>query len=126
MDVQEKDHSVAIAELRTRRSAEAVAIVKLDALVSRHDDIIKVLTESLATKDDIADLRNDLRERLDRDELLDERLDHQRQRMKELEEAQKEKSAAREHSFNRRMSWAMAAMFLWECVLTWIGTHHGK
>lgn len=120
------DYDMAIAELRKRESAEAIAIVKLDERVSKHDDIIKVLTESLATKDDIADLRNDLRERLDRDELLDERLDHQRQRMKELEEAQKEKSAAKEHSFNRNMSWAMLAMFLWECILTWIGTHHGK
>jgi len=117
---------MAIAELRTRQSAEAIAIVKLDERVSKHDEIIKVLTESLATKDDIADLRSDIRERLDRDELLDERLDHQRQRIAELEAERKEKKSADEHSFNRRMSWAMLAMFLWECVLTWVGMHHGK
>jgi len=120
------DYDMAIAELRTRQSAEAIAIVKLDERVSKHDEIIKVLTESLATKDDIADLRNDIRERLDRDELLDERLDHQRQRIAELEAESKEKSAQKEHSFHRKMSWAMLAMFLWECILTWVGMHHGK
>lgn len=124
---------MAIAELKTRKDATAVAILKLDERVTQHDEIIGVLTESLATKEDIAALRNDLRERLDRDELLDERMALQSQRLDDIRSDQAdirsdqaEKNAARETRFNRRMSWAMVGLFIGELILGWFGLHHGK
>lgn len=120
------DYDMAIAELKTRKDATAVAILKLDERVTQHDEIIGVLTESLATKEDIAALRNDIRERLDRDELLDERMALQSQRLDDIRSDQAEKNAARETRFNRRMSWAMVGLFIGELILGWFGLHHGK
>ena len=56
---------MAIAELRARQDAADDAIEKLDARVTRHDEIIASLREAVAkvaTKDDIADLRKDINE----------------------------------------------------------------
>lgn len=120
------DYEMAIAELKTRKDAASIAILKLDERVTQHDELIGVLTESLATKEDIAALRSDLRERLDRDELLEERMALQSQRIDDLRLDRAEEDAARETRFNRRMSWAMVALFLGELVLGWLGLHHGK
>lgn len=52
-----------IAELRARQNATDEAIEKLDARVTRHDEIIGSLREAVAkvaTKDDIAELRKDI------------------------------------------------------------------
>lgn len=52
-----------IAELRARQDATDDAIEKLDARVTRHDEIIGSLREAVAkvaTKDDIAELRKDI------------------------------------------------------------------
>ena len=62
------DYEMAIAELKTRKDAASIAILRLDERVTQHDEIIGVLVDSLATKDDIAALRGDLRERLDREQ----------------------------------------------------------
>lgn len=110
---------MAIAELKTRKDAASIAILKLDERVTQHDEIIGVLTESLATKEDIADLRADLRERLDRDGLLDERIAMYRQQVDDMR-------AGHETRFNRRMSWAMVALFVGELILGWFGLNHGK
>lgn len=117
---------MAIAELKTRKDAASIAILKLDERVTQHDEIISVLTESLATKDDIAGLRADLKERLDRDELLDERIAMYRQQVDDMRADRAEESATRETRFNRRMSWAMVALFLGELILGWFGLRHGK
>jgi len=117
---------MAIAELKTRKDAASVAILKLDERVTQHDEIIGVLVDSLATKDDIKGLRDDLRERLDRDELLEERMAIQSQRIDDLRSDRAEEDAARETRFNRRMSWAMVALFVGELILGWLGLHHGK
>lgn len=116
---------MAIDELKRRADATDVAIVKLDERVTRHDEIIAVLCESLATKEDIASLRADLRERFDRDEFLHERLDHYGKRVGELETEKSENQAAGEHRFNRRMSWAVLVLFVGEVVLGWLGLRHG-
>lgn len=110
---------MAIAELKTRQDAASIAILKLDERVTQHDEIIGVLTESLATKEDIAALRGDLRERLERDDLLDERIAMYRQQVDEIR-------TGHETRFNRRMSWVMVALFIGELVLGWLGLHHGK
>lgn len=113
------DYDMAIAELKKRADATDSAIERLDERVTKHDEIIAALCESLATKEDIAALRGDLRERLDRDELLDERIAMYRQQVDEMR-------SSHETRFNRRMSWAMVALFLGELVLGWLGLHHGK
>lgn len=120
------NYDMAIAELKNRADATDKAIVCLDERVSEHDQIIATLCESLATKEDIAGLRSDLRERLERDELLDERIAMYRQQVDDMRSDQAEKKAARETHFNRRMSWAMVALFLGELILGWMGLHHGK
>lgn len=121
---------MAIAELKTRQSAEAIAIVKLDERVSRHDEIIEFLANSVATREDFAGLRSDLRER---DEIAAERMDYYRERLLEMERKHAEDLAnrasqvtANEGKFNRRMTWAMTIMFLGELILGWMGLHHGK
>lgn len=56
---------MAIAELRTRIEGHDDALEKLDARVTRHDEIIASLREAVAkvaTKDDIAELRKDINE----------------------------------------------------------------
>jgi hypothetical protein len=108
------DYDMAIAELKTRRDAASIAIVKLDEKVAQHDDIIGVLVDSLATKEDIAGLRSDLRERLDRDDLIDEKLAHYQDRLKQVESVDKEERAAAEHRHQRRMNWAVVVLFVVE------------
>ncbi|WP_157639439.1 hypothetical protein [Burkholderia ubonensis] len=54
---------MAIAELRARQDATDDAVERLDARVTRHDEIIAGLREAVAkvaTKDDIAELRKDI------------------------------------------------------------------
>ena len=117
---------MAIAELKKRADATESAIERLDERVTKHDEIIAALCESLATKEDVAALRGDLRERLDRDELLDERIAMYRQQVDDMRADRAEESATRETRFNRRMSWAMVALFIGELILGWLGLHHGK
>lgn len=121
----DKKHESAIAELRAGLQEQRELIARHDQHIKRLDDFMGELRESLATKEDIAGLRADLRERLDRDELLDERLDHYRQRIVDLESEKAERANEHESRFNRRMSWAMVALFLGELVLGWMGLRHG-
>jgi hypothetical protein len=115
------DYDMAIAELKTRRDAASIAIVKLDERVTKHDEIIEVLIDSLATKDDIGGLRSDLRER---DELAAERMDYYRERIVAIEERHAAELANRaaqatasDGRFNRRMSWGMLLLFVIDVVL---------
>lgn len=124
---------MAIAELKTRKDAASIAILKLDERVTQHDEIIGVLTESLATKEDIAGLRADLRERLDRDSLFDERLDHYRDRIKILEVEDEERKTDKKHAESMRVSWLTVVLVAGEFVLGaavawlgWLGLHNGK
>lgn len=57
------DHTMIIAELKTRADATDEAIAKLDQRVTRHDEIIGALREAVAnvaTKEDVAALRDDI------------------------------------------------------------------
>lgn len=57
------DQNMMIAELRARADATDDAIEKLDARVTRHDEIIASLREAVAkvaTKEDVAGLRDDI------------------------------------------------------------------
>jgi chromosome segregation ATPase len=119
-------HEAAIAELRAGQKELRDLGSRHDAHIKLLDDMMVELRETLATKEDIAGLRSDLRERLDRDELLDERIDHYRQRIVDLEVERAEKAAARDSRFNRGMSWAMIALFVGEILLGWLGLRHGK
>lgn len=124
---------MAIAELKKRADATDMAIERLDGRVTKHDEIIAALCESLATKEDIAALRGDLRERLDRDELFDERLDHYRDRIKVLEGDDDERKTDKKHAESMRVSWVTVVLVAGEFVLGaavawlgWLGLHHGK
>jgi len=128
---------MAITELRSRQAAAEVAIVNLNERVTKHDEIIEFLatsveflTNSVATREDFAGLRGDLRER---DEIAAERMDYYRDRLLEMERKHADDLASRasqatsnEGKFNRRMTWAMTIMFLGELILGWMGLHHGK
>jgi chromosome segregation ATPase len=118
-------HMAEIAELRKRVDVHQEIITRHDTHIARLDELMTELRESLATKEDIAGLRSDLRERLDRDELLDERLDHYRQRIVDLEAQRAASVSAKENRFNRRMSWAMVALFVGELILGWMGMRRG-
>jgi hypothetical protein len=124
------DYDMAIAELKSRQAATDAAVAKLDERVTKHDEIIEFLMGSVATKEDFAGLRGDLRER---DEIAAERMDYYRDRLLEMEKKhaadlanRAEQTTANEGKFNRRMSWAMVIMFVGELVLGWLGLHHGK
>lgn len=57
------DQAMAIAELRARQDATDDAIEKLDARMTRQDEIIAGLREAVAkvaTKEDVAALRDDI------------------------------------------------------------------
>lgn len=121
----DKEHAAAIEELRRNVQQHDDVIKRHDTHIRRLDEFMSELRETLATKEDISGLRSDLRERLDRDELLDERLDHYRQRIVDLEAQRAERTAYSETKFNRRMSWVMIALFVGEIVIGWMGLRHG-
>lgn len=105
---------MAIAELKTRKDPVAIAIVTIDQRVTKTEEIIEFLTDSIPTKEDFAGLRSDLRER---DEIAAERMDHYRERIVTLEERHAAQSTANEGRFNRRMSWGMLFLFVIDVVL---------
>lgn len=124
----DQEHAVAIADLQRRVSEHDETLARHDQHIKRLDDFMVELRESLATKDDIQALRSDLRDRMDRSELFDERLDHYRQRIVDLEAEHIAESHASESEFARNMNWAVVGLFAIEVVVgalqLWIMTHH--
>jgi vacuolar-type H+-ATPase subunit I/STV1 len=104
----------AIEELRRNVRDHQEILGRHDRHISQLDTFMAELRDTLATKEDIAGLRADLRERLERDEFMVERLDHYKTRLDEVETEKAEVKTARETKFNRRMSWAMVVLFLME------------
>lgn len=107
---------MAIAELKRRADTTDTALARLDERVTQHDAIIAALTESIATKDDIAGLREDLRAR----EALHERLDTYRDRLADMEREDQERDDNKKHaegmSINRLVVW----LFVGELVIAGI------
>lgn len=110
-------HEAAIAELRAGLTEQRAIISRHDEHIGRLDEFMSELRESIATKDDIAGLRADLHERLARDELLDERLDHYRDRIKVLEGDDDEREAEKKHAQGMTINWLMVALFVGEIAL---------
>lgn len=105
----DKRHEQAIEELRD-------AIERHEKHLERLDECMEEMRSTLATREDIRDLRADLRDRFD----------HYRVRMDAIEGQHDDHAAQRESRFNRRMSWAMVALFVGELVLGWLGLRgHG-
>lgn len=101
-------------EMRDLRASTDKGIRGLDKTISE----IRGALGELATKDDIDGLRDDLRERLDRDELLDEKIALVRGQVDEIR-------TAKENRFNRRMSWGMLFLFVVDVVLVALTVKHG-
>lgn len=121
----DKRLEAAIEEMRRQRNHDSERLDRAEENISKLNAFMSELRESIATKEDIAGLRSDLRARLDRDEFLNERLDHYGQRVVDLETERAEHIASKETKFNRRMSWAMVALFIGELVLGWLGYARG-
>ncbi|MGF6643107.1 hypothetical protein [Paraburkholderia sp. GAS82] len=117
LHLADQKHAAAIEELRRQMHRQGEMIETHDIHIRRLDEFTAELRESLATKDDIQGLRADIRERLDRDQLLDERLDHYRQRIVDLETEREQKASARESRFSRNMNWAVLALFAVEVIV---------
>lgn len=125
LQANDREQARQIEELRESIRAHQDILGRHDKHILQLDTFMRELRDTLATKDDIAGLRADLRERLDRDELLTERLDHYKTRLVEVEEERAEKQTQHETRFNRRMSWAMVALFIGELVVGYLGLRHG-
>lgn len=125
----DQKHEAAIAELRAGLNEQRQLISRHDQHIKQLDDFMTELRESIATKDDIAGLRSDLRERLDRDELLDERLDHYRDRIKVLEGDDEEREAEKKHAQGMTVNWLVVGLFVGEIVIAgvqlWLMVRHG-
>jgi chromosome segregation ATPase len=121
----DKRLAAAIEEMQRQRAHDSERLDRAEENISRLNEFMTELRESIATKDDIAGLRGDLRDRLDRDEFLNEKLEHYAGRVAELEEQRAERVASKETRFNRRMSWAMVALFVGELIIGWLGLRHG-
>jgi chromosome segregation ATPase len=110
-------------ELHEADKRQQAAIEALQESIERHekhlerlDECMEEMRSTLATREDIRDLRADLRDRFD----------HYRERITQIEGEHDERDAKRESRFNRRMSWAMVALFVGELVLGWLGLRgHG-
>jgi uncharacterized coiled-coil protein SlyX len=118
-----------ISEMERQRAHDSRRLATAEDNIAKLDEVMAELRDSIATKDDIAGLRADLRER----EGLHERLDHYRDRLHSMESEDADqvesRAAARETRFNRRMSWAMVFLFIIEVaqggVEIW-GRLHGQ
>lgn len=108
---------MAISELRKRVDEHQQTLARHDQHIKRLDDFMVELRESLATKDDIQALRTDMNNRMDRSELVDERLDHYRQRIVDLEAERLAESHANEAKVARSFNWAVVALFVIEVVV---------
>ena len=121
----DKKLAAEIEDIRRQRAHDAQRLDKAEENIERLNEFMSELRESIATKEDIAALRSDLRERLDRDEFLNERLDHYGQRVVDLETERSAMVASKEVRFNRRMSWAMVVLFIGEIAIGYLGLRHG-
>lgn len=121
----DKKHEAAIEELRAGLKEQRELISRHDQHIKRLDDFMDELRETLATKDDIAGLRADLRER----EVLHERLDHYRERLQEMEAGDMDQRNEKKHAESMRVNWMMVAMFVGELALAaatfWLMVRHG-
>jgi len=113
----DKEQAVAIAELRARVKEHSETLERHDKHIKKLDDFMVDLRESLATKDDIQALRSDMRDRIDRSELLDERLDHYRQRIVDLETERISESQSNEAKISRSFNWAILGLFMLEVIV---------
>jgi uncharacterized coiled-coil protein SlyX len=117
LDAADKKHEAAIAELRAGLREQRELISKHDQHIKRLDEFMTELRESIATKEDIAGLRSDLRERFARDELMDERLDHYRERLNTLEQDEGERDADKKHAQGMQINWLVVALFVGELAI---------
>lgn len=111
-------HEAAIAELRAGLMEQRAIISRHDEHIGQLDEFMRELRESIATKEDIAALRSDLRER----EGLHERLDHYRERLSEIEDDDKH---AQGMKINRLVVWLFVGELAIAGSQLWFMVRHG-
>jgi predicted transcriptional regulator len=93
----DKRQQAAIEELRD-------AIERHEKHLERLDECMEEMRSTLATREDIRDLRADLRDRFD----------HYRERMATIEGAQDDRAAARGFRASMLINWLVVALFVME------------
>lgn len=109
---------MAIAELQEADKRHEEAILRHEQHLARLDSCMEEMRMTLATREDIRDLRADLRDRFD----------HYRARMDALDDDHQERSAARDTNHFKIMNWVMVALFVFEVGIAiaqyqWMRSH---
>lgn len=122
LQANDREQARQIEELRQSIRDHQDILGRHDKHILQLDSFMRELRDTLATKEDIAGLRTDLQER---DEFVSERIDHYRNRIVDIEQEKSDEVANKETKFNRRMSWAMVALFVGEIIIGYLGLRHG-
>ena len=113
-----------IKEVERQRAHDSKRLAAAEDNIAKLDQFMVELRDSLATKEDIAGLRADLRER----EALHERLDHYRERLSDMERDDSERDDARETRKGRALEWIVIGLVALEGaieLLMYLGQRHG-
>jgi CO dehydrogenase/acetyl-CoA synthase beta subunit len=121
----DKRHEEAINAIKASLREQGVLIERHDLHLRRLDEIVTEIRDSVATKDDINGLREDLRSR----EALHERLDHYRDRLAEMEDAGSERREDEKHEQGMTINRIVVGLFLGELAIAamqlWFMVRHG-
>lgn len=100
----DRQHEAAIAELREQMRDRVEAIERHEQRLERLDSCMEEMRATLATREDIRDLRADLRDRFD----------HYRVRIDAVEDEQEGRKSARSTRQFSLQNWLMIAFFVIE------------
>lgn len=114
----DKKHEAAIAALREQVTDVTASIERHEHHLERLDECMEEMRTSLATREDIRDLRADLRDRFD----------HYRVRMDAIEGGQQERTSTKRHFHSNLINLVMVALFVVEVVIAiaqyqWMHSH---
>jgi hypothetical protein len=122
---ENREHDVQIAELRARVDAHDEVLQRHDENIGHLNDFMVELRNTLATKDDISALREDLRSR----EALHERFDNYRDRLAEMESEGSERRDEEKHEQGMTINRIVVGLFVGELVIEamqlWLMVRHG-
>lgn len=103
----DKRHEAAIKEIQRQMVERTEAIERHEQRLERLDSCMEEMRATLATREDIRDLRADLRDRFD----------HYRQRMDALEGDDGDRKNDEKHAESMKVNWMMVAMFVGELII---------
>lgn len=103
----DKRHEAAITDLQRQLAERAEEIARHEQHLDRLDLLMEEMRASLATREDIRDLRADLRDRFD----------YYRKRLDDLEQERSEAENVDHIRHSKLMNWAMVGLFVVEVVI---------